>query len=179
MCGATRLGDQLELSSVLPYRAVPPPRAARPRVLVSKLHAWVQVRTQIACARRPRYTVPQALHNLVPDPELTPSCRTELRKGHDYFQLFPLHPFPYGQALSSAHLSHSHKRSCILCRQLSFPPGSSCLRDRSLHPHPHPQDPRTLGSYSDPLPLFSTLSFTTIIISTSLRPSWDHILLQA
>lgn len=75
MCGSTRLGDQLELSSVLPYLTVPPARAARPRVLVSKLHAWAQVRS-----------LRRAVHNLVPDPELTPSCRTELRKGHDYFQ---------------------------------------------------------------------------------------------
>lgn len=53
MCGSTRLGDQLELSSVLPYLTVPPARAARPRVLVSKLHAWAQVRilraTQAQC----------------------------------------------------------------------------------------------------------------------------------
>lgn len=90
MCGPTRLGDQLELS-VLPYLTVPPPRAARPRVLVSKLHAWTPVRSTHprSLLAVPTLHSTQALHNLVPDPELTPSCRTELRKGHDYFQHSP------------------------------------------------------------------------------------------
>lgn len=70
MGGSTRLGDQLELP-VLPYLTVPPARAARPRVLVSKLHIL---------------GTDPGTHNLVPDPELTPSCRTGLRKGHDCFQ---------------------------------------------------------------------------------------------